>query len=58
MAQAFGSSLKPKYDTARPGEQMRSCLDASKLARETDWKIEVSIEQGLKETCEYFKARA
>lgn len=58
MAHAFGSSLKPKYDTARPGEQMRSCLDANKLAHETDWRAAVTIDEGLKQTCEYFRSRS
>ncbi|MCK5043395.1 NAD-dependent epimerase/dehydratase family protein [Candidatus Pacearchaeota archaeon] len=36
------------------GEQMRSCLDASNLLKE-GWKPKYNLDEGLKETIEYFK---
>jgi len=40
----------------RPGDLRRNYLDASKAERVLGWEPEVSLEEGLKRTVEYFKA--
>jgi len=41
----------------RPGDPMQLFADTSKVQRELGWKPEVSIEEGLRQTIEAFKAR-
>jgi len=57
LARALGVETPPIHDTARPGEQRRSSLDASRLREEADWAPTVSIDQGLERTAHYFKNR-
>ena len=42
------------HGSAIAGEQLRSCLDSSKLNKK-GWKPDYSLELGLKETLEFFK---
>lgn len=42
---------------ARAGEQLRSAVDASKAARLLDWRAEVPLGRGLRETFEWFRGR-
>lgn len=44
-----------EYVTDRPGHDRRYSLDVSKLKNELGWKPEVSFEQGVKRTIEWFK---
>jgi UDP-glucose 4-epimerase len=57
MAQALGSSMEAVHAAARAGEQLRSSLDAGKLTRASNWRPQTALAQGLKITCDYFKAR-
>jgi len=50
----LGTSMKPEYLEERPGEIKDSCADITK-ARGLGFKPEVSFEQGLKQTIEYYK---
>jgi UDP-glucose 4-epimerase len=43
------------YAPAKPGEVYRIYLDASKARRELGWEPRVSLEEGLRETVEYFR---
>ncbi len=52
----FGSSLNEAYDEARPGEQRRSCLDASKAQREFGWVPATLLEEGVRRTQEWLEA--
>jgi dTDP-glucose 4,6-dehydratase len=40
----------------RPGHDRRYLLDSSKLRRELDWEPEISWEEGLRETVEWYAA--
>ncbi len=44
------------YVKDRPGHDRRYAIDASKIARELDWKPSVTFEQGLSETIDWFLA--
>ncbi|MFC1729232.1 NAD-dependent epimerase/dehydratase family protein [candidate division KSB1 bacterium] len=54
---AAGSDRQPQYGPAKKGEQFRSVLSAVKAKRELGWSPEVSIENGIPKTVEYFKSR-
>lgn len=49
------SNCKEIHGPAKPGEQKRSCLDYSKAEKELNWQPKYSLEEGLKETIEWFK---
>lgn len=43
------------HGPAKAGEQLRSCLSYSKAEKYLGWKPEVELNQGLKNTVEYFR---
>jgi UDP-glucose 4-epimerase len=55
LAEAVGSPIKERYGPERRGEQLRSCLDAAKLSRASEWEPRLSLADGLKRTVEYFR---
>ena len=55
LAEAVGSPIKERYGPERRGEQLRSCVDAAKLARAAEWEARTSLTDGLKRTVEYFR---
>jgi len=57
LARAAGSSVPAQHGPAKPGEQKRSCLDASAAGRVLGWRPEVKLADGLARTIEYFRAR-
>ena len=50
-----GTSLEPELAPPRPGEVQRSVLDPSRAVDELAWRPERSLEDGLRETWEFFK---
>ncbi len=58
LVSAAGRGGPPNYAPARPGEQRRSVISPARAARELGWRPEVSLEQGLKRTFEYFQQRS
>lgn len=56
MRRLSRKALLPEYGPAKPGEQLRSCVDASKAARLLSWKPEVDPASGLTETLRFFEA--
>lgn len=54
MAELSGSQLAPEYKAAKPGEQLRSSIDAAKAARVLRWRSEVELFDGLAKTLDYF----
>lgn len=49
-----GSLPRPEYAAAKPGEQLRSSIDAAKAARVLRWRPEVELFDGLAKTLDYF----
>jgi UDP-glucose 4-epimerase len=54
---AAGSTAQETHGPAKKGEQLRSVLDARKIAATLGWKAEVALDEGLAKTFAYFKAR-
>lgn len=50
-----GSGCEERHGPAKKGEQMRSVLDAKKIAGELGWSVTVPLEEGLRRTVEYFR---
>ena len=49
------TSYDPEFAPPRPGELQRSVLDPSRAVDELAWRPERSLEEGLRETWEFFK---
>ncbi|MFN0253188.1 MAG: NAD-dependent epimerase/dehydratase family protein [Kofleriaceae bacterium] len=49
---AIVGGAPPVYRPARPGEQRRSCIDASRLRAATGWEPRVALDVGLASTIE------
>ncbi|CAN5651174.1 MAG: SDR family oxidoreductase [Actinomycetota bacterium] len=56
LRESAGKDLPPEHGPAKPGEQMRSCVDATLAGRAFGWRPEVEISSGLGETLRYFGA--
>jgi UDP-glucose 4-epimerase len=50
-----GRSGEPTFMPARPGELQRAVVDPSRAVDELGWRPERSLEEGLRETWEFFK---
>ena len=50
-----GTELDAQFVPARPGELQRSVLDPSRAVDELGWRPEHSLEDGLRETYEFFR---
>jgi UDP-glucose 4-epimerase len=50
LQKAAGAALEPKYGPLRPGELMRSALDASRIGEELGWHPEHPVADGLAAT--------
>jgi UDP-glucose 4-epimerase len=57
LARAARVESSALHGPAKPGEQRRSCIDASAVAAALGWRPEVALEEGLSRTLEYFRAR-
>jgi UDP-glucose 4-epimerase len=55
LKEIINPSLKAKYGPPKQGEQRRSVIDFSRAKRVIKWEPEVTLDEGLKRTCEYFK---
>jgi UDP-glucose 4-epimerase len=55
---ACGAAVEARHGPAKPGEQRRSCLDATRAAAALGWTPQVSLEDGLRHTVAYFRAAA
>ena len=52
----IGQNLPEKHGPAKEGEQQRSVIDYSKIKNALGWKPEITLEEGLRKTVDYFKA--
>ena len=51
-----GKDVEPEFAPPRPGELQRSVLDPSRAVDELGWRPDRSLEEGLRETWEWFSA--
>ena len=51
-----GKDVEPEFAPPRPGELQRSVLDPGRAVDELGWRPERSLEEGLRETWEWFSA--
>jgi UDP-glucose 4-epimerase len=51
-----GTSMETEFAPARPGELQRAVVDPSRAVDELGWRPEHSLEDGLGETWEFFRA--
>jgi len=52
-----GSDAPEQHGPAKPGEQRRSVIDAGVAQRVLGWRPQVSLEDGLRETVGFFRAK-
>ncbi|MBN2406621.1 MAG: NAD-dependent epimerase/dehydratase family protein [Elusimicrobia bacterium] len=52
-----GFAKEAVYESPRPGELNRSCLDVGRAFKDLGWRAETGLEEGLKKTVEYFKSK-
>jgi UDP-glucose 4-epimerase len=57
LASLTGCPCKEVHGPAKPGEQMRSVVDPSKIRQELGWDPKVELADGLKKTVEFFRER-
>jgi UDP-glucose 4-epimerase len=55
LAAAAGSSAQARHAEAKPGEQLRSSVDASRAAQVLGWRPTVELEEGLRRTVAWFR---
>lgn len=58
LAGVLGHKGRPIYAPVRKGEVYRICLECSKARRELGWTPRVSLQQGIANTAEYYRALA
>lgn len=51
-----GRALDPRFEAARPGDIRHSCPDLAAAHTALDWRAEVSWEEGLARTLEFYRA--
>lgn len=56
LREGAGKDLPPEYGPAKPGEQLRSCVEPALAGRTFGWRPEIEISSGLRETLRYFGA--
>lgn len=50
-----GKDLTVKFDTGKPEGRSRKAVDISKIRKDLNWSPSYSLEEGLKETVEWFR---
>ena len=55
LAKAARLPEPPRFAAAKPGEQLRSSLDAALAARVLGWSASVALEEGLRRTLAWFR---
>ncbi len=55
LTRIVGYSGSPVYAAVRPGEVYRICLDAARAQREMGWQPQLTLEEGLSQTVDYYR---
>jgi UDP-glucose 4-epimerase len=54
---AVRKDVDPEHGPPRPGEQKRSCLDATLIGEAMSWQPRTPLQAGLEQTADYFRAK-
>lgn len=57
LRNAIGAKCDERHGPAKKGEQLRSVLSHAKISKSLNWNPQVSLEEGLKLTVQYFRDR-
>jgi UDP-glucose 4-epimerase len=57
LQEAAGKTLEPEQASLQPGELRASALDVSAIERELGWRPTISVEEGLRRTFDWYRAR-
>jgi len=57
LAKISGKNIPEKHGPARVGDQKTSAIDNNKIKQELGWQPKMKLEDGLKETYQWFKSR-
>jgi UDP-glucose 4-epimerase len=57
LAGLTGASCKEVHGPAKPGEQMRSVVDPTRIRQELGWDPRVDLAEGLKKTVSFFQEK-
>jgi UDP-glucose 4-epimerase len=55
LREGVGSAVTPIHGPPKPGEQRRSCLEASLAQQVWGWRPKVDLKEGLEETIAYYR---
>ncbi|MBI5056336.1 MAG: SDR family oxidoreductase [Nitrospirae bacterium] len=55
LKEIINPCIKEQYGPPKPGEQRRSVIEYARAKKILHWEPKVSLVEGLKETCKYFK---
>ena len=55
ISKKIGKETMPIFEPSKQGDLKRSCLDCSKIKKELGWQPKYNLEQGLKETIDWFR---
>jgi UDP-glucose 4-epimerase len=58
LRQAAGSQLQAGHGPAKPGEQLRSSIEAAKIRAELDLPAPIGLDAGLQQTADWFRERS
>jgi len=57
LATILSYSREPLHTPTRTGEIYRICLDATKAQKDLGWKNQMPLEEGLRQTANYYQTR-
>jgi UDP-glucose 4-epimerase len=58
LAEAAGSTAAVTHAPAKPGEQLRSCVDNALAKKVLGWEPTVDVREGLRRTIDFFREKA